>query len=167
MRESAILRHVNTTSPVKGLQIGRMIGLPRYAMSVIVAIQTLVHSTPGWLLGLGVSVLVLHATFRVFSSFTGLNLYFGVSPFAFLVSAIYGVLVPLIVGAVIVASAMRASIVEGLQARGPVKAVAFTVTRATEQLSSGMRYLSSVCVCVSINYRRFDYHHRHWRNVLS
>jgi hypothetical protein len=114
-----------------------MVGLPRYAISVIVAMQTLVHSTPGWAAGLGLSVFVLHFAFGVFSSLTGLHISFGISPFSFFVSAIYGLLVPLIVCSVIVAGAMRASIVAGLQARGAVHTAVITIARASERLSAG------------------------------
>lgn len=115
-----------------------MVGLPRYAMSVIVVMQTLAHSTPGWAAGLALSALVLHYAFSVFSALTGLHLDFGLSPFAFFVSALYGLVVPLLVCASIVTGAMKASIVAGLQQRAS-QSVALTITRASEHLSTGMR----------------------------
>lgn len=115
-----------------------MVGLPRYAMSAIVVIQTLAHSTPGWAAGLALSALVLHYAFSVFSSLTGLHLDFGISPFAFFVSALYGLVVPLLVCAALVTGAMKASIVAGLQQRA-FQSVALTITRASERLSTGMR----------------------------
>ena len=113
-----------------------MLGLPRYAMSMVVCIQTLVHSTPGWLLGLGVSIAALHVTFSIFSSLTGLRLYFGLSAFALSVSALYGVVVPLLVGAALLQSAMGASIVQGLRAYRSVQATVLTISRASERFSA-------------------------------
>lgn len=153
VRESAILRYGRSAFVVVPLHVlsiyislilrthahaHRMLGLPRHAMSVMIALQTLSHSVPGWLLGLCASVVVLHYAFRIFSSLTGLNLYFGLSTFPVLISSIYGVVVPLLVAVVILAGAMSESIVEGLLVRRAAHIAAITISRAAERFSMRM-----------------------------